>query len=73
MVGTIKDARQYQELAQMVEAAEENMGTLKFGAHYFLKQYLKKHFNLITGDSRDTIKRTRRLMDEFMTAYTAED
>jgi hypothetical protein len=65
--------KQYQELASMVEMAEENQGTLRFGAHYALKAYLKKNFNLITGDNRDTIKRARRLLDEFMTAYTSEE
>jgi hypothetical protein len=64
---------QYKELASMVEMAEENQGTLRFGAHYALKAYLKKNFNLITGDNRDTIRRARRLLDEFMTAYTSED
>lgn len=73
MAGTIKNVQQYQELASMVEAAEENMGTLRFGAHYFLKSYLKKNFGLVTGDNRDTIKKARRLMDEWMTAYTTED
>jgi hypothetical protein len=65
--------KQYKELASMVEMAEENLGTLRFGAHYALKAYLKKNFNLITGDNRDTIKKARKLLDEFMTAYTAED
>lgn len=69
----IKNTKQYQELASMVEMAEENLGTLRYGAHYFLKQYLKKNFGLVTGDSRDTIRKARRLMDEFMTAYTTED
>jgi hypothetical protein len=64
---------QYKELAHMVEMAEENQGTLRFGAHYALKAYLKKNFNLITGDNRDTIRRARRLLDEFMTAYTSEE
>jgi hypothetical protein len=69
----IKNVKQYQELSSLVEMAEENLSTLRFGAHYFLKMYLKKHFGLVTGDSRDTIKKARKLMDEFMTAYLAED
>lgn len=69
----IKNVKQYQELASMVEMAEENLGSLRYGAHYALKAYLKKNFNLITGDNRDTIKRARRLLDEFITAYTAEE
>jgi hypothetical protein len=65
--------KQYKELSHMVEMAEENQGTLRFGAHYFLKEYLKKNFGIKTGDNPDTIRKARRLLDEFLTAYTAED
>jgi hypothetical protein len=69
----IKNVKQYQELASMVEMAEENQGTLRFGAHYALKAYLKKNFSVVTGDNRDTIRKARQLLDEFLTAYTSED
>jgi hypothetical protein len=65
--------KQYKELASMVEMAEENEGTLRFGAHYALKAYLKKNFGITTGDNKNTIKRARQLLDEFLTAYTSED
>jgi hypothetical protein len=64
---------QYKELASMVEMAEENQGTMRFGAHFFLKKYLKENFGVTTGDNKNTIKKARQLLDEFLTAYTSED
>ena len=69
----IKNVRQYQELASMLEAARENEGTMRFGAHFYLKRYLKENFGVMTGDNKDTYKKTQKLLDEFLTAYTAED
>jgi hypothetical protein len=56
----------------MADVAEEALGSMRFGSHYALKLELSRH-GIITSSREGDIKAARRLCDEFMTAWNAEE
>jgi len=69
----IKDLAEYDELASMADNAEENLGKMRFGSHWLLRIKIKQRFGVDVPDREQAIKFIRRLCDEFMAAYNAEE
>jgi hypothetical protein len=72
MSGQISSMTEYDDLAQAADVAEDALGSMRFGSHWLLIQKLKK-YGVHANDSRAAIKAARKLCDEFMQAYSAED
>lgn len=62
----IKNNKEYNELAHMADMAEENMSSMRFGSHYMLIQKLKSKHGVTASDSRDAIRKARRLCDQYL-------
>ena len=56
----------------MADVAEEALSSLRFGSHYALKLELSR-YGISTSSREGDIKAARRLCDEFMTAWKADE
>lgn len=68
----IKTIDEYNELATMVDTAEETLESLRFGNHYLLSAKMAKH-GIRHLDRKETIKAARKILDEFMAAYLSNN